>query len=226
VGLVSLLFGFNGRIGRGQYWLGCMGAGVAGMFIVFALGLMFAPPPDLPKGETSPNAAFGALSMGLVMLAMSWCGFALQVKRFHDRGKSGYWALAPVVPVMMITVEVIGGAATNAPIEHVVANSLLWFGALMLINLWFLVDLGMLPGTDGPNKYDHTPGGGSGGGLPAFTGAPKAPSAAAASIFGNAEQAMDRAIADQARAAMRSEMAAARAATPAPSGGFGRKATR
>jgi uncharacterized membrane protein YhaH (DUF805 family) len=42
VGLGSLLFGFNGRIGRGQYWLGCMGAGVGGMVIIFALGICAA----------------------------------------------------------------------------------------------------------------------------------------------------------------------------------------
>jgi uncharacterized membrane protein YhaH (DUF805 family) len=183
----------------------------------------------LEKGAVNPNAAVAALAMGLVMLAMSWCGIALQVKRFHDRGKSGFWALAPVVPAIMIAVEVIGGAATNAPVEHVVGATMPWIGVLMLINLWFLVDLGMLPGADGPNKYDHTPGS-SGSDLtapsPIFAGATRETAMAATSIFGNAEQAMDRAIADQARAAMRAEMAAVRASTPPPGGGFGRKATR
>jgi uncharacterized membrane protein YhaH (DUF805 family) len=224
VGLGSLLFGFNGRISRGQYWLGCMGAGVGGTVIMFAVAMMFAPPPDLPKGEVGPNAALGALAMGLVMLAMSWSGFALQVKRFHDRGKSGFWALVPAVPVMMITMEVLGGVASNAPAGQVVPAILPWLGVLMLINLWFFVDLGLLPGTSGPNKYDHTPGagGGTGRGMPLFGGAPQPSSAAAASIFGNAEQAIDRAVAEQARAAVRTEMAAARATGAGPAG-FGRK---
>ena len=52
MGLVSLLFSFNGRINRLQYWLGGMGAGVAIFMLVFMLVLMGgATAPTLGKEQ-------------------------------------------------------------------------------------------------------------------------------------------------------------------------------
>ncbi|MBC7769798.1 MAG: DUF805 domain-containing protein, partial [Phycisphaerales bacterium] len=151
--LLSLLFAFQGRINRRQYWLGSMGVGVGGAFVFFSLGLIFGP------GAGSPSEASVVILLlsSLVFFLMGWSGLALQAKRFHDRGRSGYFALAPFVPWVMIATAVIGGVAADAPAQQVVPSILPWLGVLTLINIWFVVDLGALPGTDGPNKYDHTP---------------------------------------------------------------------
>jgi uncharacterized membrane protein YhaH (DUF805 family) len=220
VSLVNLLFGCKGRISRTQYWQGCTGAGAGGAVLLFASALMLAP-----TEEKAGAGILGAIVFAILMVLLSWCGFALQVKRFHDRGRSGYWAMAPAVPLTMIVSAVLSGVATDAPAQVVVPQILPWLGILMLINLWLFVDLGLLSGPPGPNKYDHTPGAG-GGALPimpsgASAGGAPAP---AGSDFSNAELAIERAIAAHARAAAAS--AAAHAPRPAGGGSFGRRAAR
>jgi uncharacterized membrane protein YhaH (DUF805 family) len=215
VNLFSLLFGFQGRITRAQYWLGSMGAGVASALIIFTFALMFAPmgASKTAPAEMSPAAL---IAFGAVMMAMGWCGLALQVKRFHDRGRSGYFALAPLVPWVMIVTAVVGGAATDAPAGHVAAQTLPWFGVLGLMNIWLLIDLGLLSGTNGPNKYDHTP------------SAPAGAAPKTISSLDGAAQAMERAIASG--AAMNAAAPARPAPAPAPrlaaTPSFGRRATR
>lgn len=223
-----LLFGFNGRITRVQYWLGNVVAGICGATLLFALGAIFTPAVTDPKAPPEAPGAMAAFIFAGVMFLMSWCGLALQVKRFHDRGRSGYWAMAPLVPVTMIVVTIASNIAAGAPAHIAVAQVIPWLGVMMLINLWLLIDLGMLPGTSGPNKYDHTPGGPSGGGLGLNLGggAAKA-STSAASIFGGAQAAMDRAIAQQAAPAS-APPPSADSQWPAPprSASFGRRSTR
>ena len=74
--LFSLLFSFRGRISRKQWWLGVL-AIVLGA--AAALGIAFLS--DLP------------LLAIPFFLAIFVATYALSVKRLHDRGKSGAWAL-------------------------------------------------------------------------------------------------------------------------------------
>lgn len=209
--LVALLFSFQGRINRNQYWLGSMGAGLIGFIAFFAITLMSASPADAPKGAATPGMLTSLLTLP-VMVALTWAGLALQVKRFHDRGRSGYFVLAPLLPWVIIVTTIASAVAIDAPPASVVGSILPWFGVLVLINLFLLVDLGMLAGTPGPNKYDppSTPPG-------MHPGGPKAPPVAS---LAGAESAMDRAIAAQARSFAPDRAPAPQTASP---GGFGRK---
>lgn len=234
--LVSLLFSFQGRITRAQYWLGNLIV-VVGTLILFVAGALIAA-PSADKGAADAGATAGLMLaiFGLVMLAGSWCGFALQVKRFHDRGKSGFFTLAPLIPATMIFMAVAGGAATNASAQAVVSDVLPWMGVGMLINLWLFVELGCMRGTDGPNKFD-------GNSTPPTQN--KSGGSSVASMLGGAQSAMDRAVegraapsaapsaaaptataAAPARPAMRPAPAAAAGPMPAPSGSFGKRAAR
>lgn len=217
--LANLLFGFQGRINRAQYWLGGIGAGAGAAVLIFCIALITAPAPDLPKGAGGEMRVMAAVLFGLVMVGLMWCALALQVKRFHDRGKSGYWSAVAFAPATMITLTLASGIAADAPASEVVPQILPWFGVSGLINLWLFVELGLLSGVSGPNKYDHTPQGGAG--LPSF--AKESQPASAAFLLGGAQNAMDRAI--EAQAAQ--TMAAARAHTPRPNpGGFGQRPAR
>lgn len=197
MGAFSLLFSFNGRINRAQYWLGNLAVGVVLGVLMLAVASTAAAAP----GKSSEGGAVSALVLALLMLAASWCGFSLQVKRFHDRGRSGYWALAPLAPMTMIFATIVGAVASNAPTQHVVAALLPWLGVLMLVNLWLFIDLGLLPGANGPNKYDAVPSTASATGGPAgVLGKTPAPTSAAL-LLGGAQSAMDRAIAEKGRSA-------------------------
>lgn len=247
--VVSLLFGFSGRINRVQYWLGCVIAGVSGAVLFFMLALMTMPSGGLPKTGPGMMQALATLgfAFALPLVLMCWAATALQTKRFHDRGRSGLWALAPLVPMMMITVSVVSGVIGGQHPEQVVASIGMWLLLLQVINIAIFVDVGCMPGKPEPNKYGNPPGGGfSGGGAPT-SNAPipgKAKPAAQpipgmGSTLVGAENAIERAIAARekqslapapqptARASVRAAASAPAAPTrPATPGSFGRKVTQ
>lgn len=90
-----LLFSFQGRIPRRLYWAATLGATVAAAGAVVLLSLF--------AGNLDSNTAVWMLEFVLV-----WITFAVEVKRWHDRDKSGRWILVrfiPVVGVVWILIE-------------------------------------------------------------------------------------------------------------------------
>lgn len=247
--MVSLLFGFSGRINRAQFWIGNLIAGFGGMMLLFLMGVML-----LPSGgfEKTPEGAIHAISsmglaFGVPLGLMSWIGFALQTKRFHDRGRSGLWTMLPMLPAMMIVSHVVGGIMTHASPDSIVSGMGMWFMVLQLIQLGIFIDLGCL-GSKEANKYGPAPGGGFNGGAPTGGGStpipgqsskPKAqPVPGMGAAMTSAESAIERAIAARTKEAQAAAAQTPRAPQPAtrpayapmgasPAGGsFGRKATR
>ncbi|MCX7358443.1 MAG: DUF805 domain-containing protein [Alphaproteobacteria bacterium] len=236
--LVSLLFGFKGRINRAQFWYGNLGAGFAGILLMFVLGVMFIPTEDIAK---TPAGFLHLVSvMGLVigppLFLMCWVGLALQTKRFHDRGRSGLWTMLPMLPAMMITTTIVTSLAGGQTPEQAVASVGVWMLVTQAVNIFMLVDLGCMPGKEGANKYGPPPGGGSGS--PSGSPIPGTPSKTAKPIPGmgmtSAESAIERAIAareKQTQAPTQQTpvrtMSASQAAPmrPAIAGSFGRKAS-
>jgi uncharacterized membrane protein YhaH (DUF805 family) len=238
--MLSFLFSFNGRIGRGPYWLGTIGVNLLNWLVVFASAMATQATSTADK---NPVAALSALSSQLAItlplsLAVTWSLFALQVKRFHDRGQSGWWTLLPLAPIVLLVMNIVTAVAENWPPEQLL-GSLGWpFLALIVISLGMFINLGCLPGTTGPNKYGDPPG----GGFTSPTPAPQAPDGRSpakpsAAFLESAEKAMDRAIAEAARQPQAPRPGApARHATPmaqpalarAPVGTptFGRRPTR
>lgn len=93
------LFSFQGRVGRGGFWLGVLisiGLAIAG----FALAMLLAP-VDISDATATPSPLFFAL-YGIPALIGAWISTAASVKRLHDRGKSGWWYLLMVVLSLII----------------------------------------------------------------------------------------------------------------------------
>ena len=83
---VSLLFGFEGRISRSTYWrlnlVVCFFS-----FAVYQFAIMF----------------LGRAALFLVIVCSVpgiWISLALQVKRWHDRDKSGWMVLILFIPIL------------------------------------------------------------------------------------------------------------------------------
>ena len=238
MGLVSLLFSFKGRINRLQYWLGSIGISIGLFVLTFVLsvttGASLASAKDNPAALMAALASFGLL-FGPVMIVAGWCGLALQVKRFHDRGRSGLWTLLPLLPIILITIAVVTGVVNDRPAEAVSREIGNYMLLLWAINLGFFIDLGCLPSKDGPNKDGNPPGSPPSSAPRAPSAAPNgngAPASAASSLL-SAQAAIDRAIAERARqpqpAPGRAAAAAPRSSiSPAPAGApaFGRRVTR
>jgi len=94
----SLLFSFQGRANRAKFWLVNVG-----LIVVEAIVFGIAGGAAMMSGD--PSAAMASMGiMGivclLVFIVLVWIGLAIAVKRWHDRGKSGWWVLIALVPVI------------------------------------------------------------------------------------------------------------------------------
>ena len=91
---MNLLFGFSGRIGRLKWWLAQLAGGgvllLGAVLVVISVGTAKLEPAELPPSVFVIIAATFILAV--------WINLACTVKRFHDRGKSGFWVLIVLVP--------------------------------------------------------------------------------------------------------------------------------
>ncbi len=83
------LFSFEGRISRTQYWLNF----ILPTFVLWlVLVWLFPFRLDALERRDWPFVLYS--------LALLWPGVATQVKRWHDRGKSGWWCLINFIPIV------------------------------------------------------------------------------------------------------------------------------
>ena len=79
-----IFLGLHGRIARRTWWL----YGVAALIGLHLLGVTLLRIAGL-------GADLAHMTMNVLLL---WPGIAVSVKRWHDRGKSGWWVLINLVP--------------------------------------------------------------------------------------------------------------------------------
>ena len=80
----------DGRIGRGTFWIGVL--------VITALSIVMML-LDMMLGTFNDEYGIGALG-GIFSLLAIYPAIALYAKRWHDRGKSGWWTLIVLVPVI------------------------------------------------------------------------------------------------------------------------------
>ena len=139
---MGMLFSFFGRIGRGGWWLGVLGAIICAV-IAFGLAALLAGAPFamvnpdgtvVPMGvPAGPDAKFVTNPASLAIIGVGylfgiWISLATSVKRLHDRGRSGWWLLL----MFVLSFIIVGG-------------------------IWQLIECGILEGQQGPNKYGSDP---------------------------------------------------------------------
>jgi uncharacterized membrane protein YhaH (DUF805 family) len=82
-----------------------------------------------PAGSGGIMAVIASLVMTILSVAIFfgwfWCSIAIGAKRCHDRGRSGWFQLISLIPVVGV--------------------------------LWLFVDLGLLRGTEGENRFGPNP---------------------------------------------------------------------
>lgn len=108
----------QGRAGRGEYWA------VTALIFAVCIALSFVP--------NLGSASIG----GAIALAM------IQVRRLHDLGRTGWWALAILLAPLAATLVL-------AP----VAGLEIAAGVGMLIELALIVALGAIVGDAGENRF-------------------------------------------------------------------------
>jgi uncharacterized membrane protein YhaH (DUF805 family) len=94
---VGNLFSFNGRVGRQTFWLVSIGLYVVAFVGALVLGSIMGT-DTTSTTEVDAGMAAGTV-LAVVLFAIAWViGLATQIKRWHDRGKSGWWVLIGLVP--------------------------------------------------------------------------------------------------------------------------------
>jgi len=91
--MLRLFLGFEGRIGRVTFW--------AVQIPVLILFWFYGQHVDPLLARWFPYSVFEGLSFALLLAApLIWVQCAIVIKRCHDRGKSGFWALLLFIPVI------------------------------------------------------------------------------------------------------------------------------
>jgi uncharacterized membrane protein YhaH (DUF805 family) len=95
--LQALLFSFDGRIRRSQWWLVQLGLLVGGLLALVLAAIVLSP---IEMKETlAVQLVFGLLAGGAAA-TMTWINLATSAKRFHDQDLSGWFYLISFVPVI------------------------------------------------------------------------------------------------------------------------------
>ncbi|MCC5962856.1 MAG: DUF805 domain-containing protein [Rhodobacteraceae bacterium] len=153
--MVELLTSFEGRIRRGQYWLGILIIVIAAIVLGIVVGAIF--------GE----GFFGRLLMLLITLGLLYPAVALGTKRLADRGQPPLPKLAifftPGVLLTVIDTFRIGyrpmqGLPGSEGMMMVPGTLSMILGVIALgVGIWALIELGFLKGDPEANAYGPPP---------------------------------------------------------------------
>ena len=113
--LGSMFFSPRGRIGRRDYWLYSVLNFTFLFLFAFVLYAVLAV-----LGYARPADGHGGGQWAYLYAPLYiWAGLCLTIKRCHDRGKTGWWALAGLVPVVgWVWAIVACGVLAGAPEEN------------------------------------------------------------------------------------------------------------
>ena len=88
--LQQICFSFEGRVPRKVFWLyGFLGVLIVSMVLGGVVGFLIAM-----VGE------WLSILLIPIYILMIWVSLAIQVKRWHDRDKSGWWWLIAFIPLI------------------------------------------------------------------------------------------------------------------------------
>lgn len=131
MGIQQWLFSFKGRIGRRDFWI-WMVLWVVSMTLLFVL---------------ANNGMLDFQTAAFILVCLIWPTACVMVKRLHDRGRHGGWALLMVLAWMLLS----GNWA-------ILDGTLAWaLGRLIpvAIIVVMMIDLGAMLGTQGKNRFGN-----------------------------------------------------------------------
>lgn len=161
------LFRFDGRINRAKYWLAALiilcwmvfvlvllavfgnTFGIADRgyaFDIFGISASFQFTDHDPASKTTLFPQMVTIPMTVVF---AWVYAATSIKRLHDRNKSGWWIVPFVVaPGLFGRFEGWLGDSSAATVLGL---------AVFVFSAWGFIELAVLKGTRGPNRFGSDP---------------------------------------------------------------------
>lgn len=150
--IIALLTTTEGRIGRKQWWLGVLVMVVIAITASIVLGIL-----------SFGNLSFMAWAAVLINLLLVWPSYCIGLKRRHDRGNDGMDLKILVGASLVINLVQASGVGVTM-VENaglMVPMPSLWLGVLNLafaiFAIYMLVQLGLMRGTPGANRYGPDP---------------------------------------------------------------------
>ena len=101
-----LFTSFEGRINRKPFWLSVLALVIVEWILMLVLGvalgtsMMGSIDPNMAPEEAAAMATKGMIPILIVGLVFLYPALAIYAKRWHDRGKSGWWTLIILVPLI------------------------------------------------------------------------------------------------------------------------------
>lgn len=140
--ILSLFTSLQGRINRARYWIGVIALALVSMLGTAAVVSVF------DVSDTSVKLTV------LIAFLLLYPTYAVMAKRFQDRDKPGWTALFALVPMYGINFMQTFGSIGRE--EAGIVSTLL---DLVVVGLWLwlLIELGILKGTPGPNRFGPDP---------------------------------------------------------------------
>jgi uncharacterized membrane protein YhaH (DUF805 family) len=162
-GFGEFYFSPSGRISRSQLWLRTI-LPIWGIFVILYIITI-----ALAIGGSMVGAGLFGFILAIYTLAIIWPAIATYIKRIHDRNKSGWFIVIPMIPGVLLgliwgvaVIGMVSSAATGSTASTgflVGAGAFTWI--LMLvhfgISLWFFVEFGCMRGTIGANRFGPDP---------------------------------------------------------------------
>lgn len=153
--VASVVLGLEGRLNRARYWIAVL-ALLPLSFVTFliAVSVIGLTVEEMKTGTAEAQRKLSIAQL-IQMAIVGWPLFAISAKRFQDRGKPAWLALAGVaafaIPSIAGAIDL--GGTQAAPTVFAGAASLV----ALAVGLWWFVELGCLRGTAGPNRYGNDP---------------------------------------------------------------------
>jgi uncharacterized membrane protein YhaH (DUF805 family) len=180
--VVELYTSYRGRISQETFWKGFLGialpyaaiSGVANAYFfyqsplsdpdfmreVFAAAASETPPDELIPGMMEFFRALSLVNGTLIALAFV-PSTALIVKRRHDRGSRGIvaWIYMGLLLFVTLAAPMWMPSTLDAPVAPgwLILSWAAAFLAMFGIGIYLLIVLGILEGTNGPNRYGPDP---------------------------------------------------------------------
>jgi uncharacterized membrane protein YhaH (DUF805 family) len=89
--IINFLFSFQGRIARRAYWTLVLGVCFVSTLAGGVMGVL---------ADEDGNSAYVGIIAAVLVLPCMWIGLAAQIRRWHDRGRSGWRVLINLIPIV------------------------------------------------------------------------------------------------------------------------------
>jgi uncharacterized membrane protein YhaH (DUF805 family) len=137
-----ILSSTQGRIPRSQWWAGLVVLVIVAVVLALIISWVLGP------------TMIGLIATLILQVILIYPGYALSAKRFQDRNKPGGLALIGIALGVLQTLARLAGLSN--PFNPTAIDWILNI-ALIIVGIWYLIELGILRGTIGPNQYGPDP---------------------------------------------------------------------